>query len=1296
VLLALTLGAWLALGSGSALATVQHNFEFSFNGSNTAGVVTRTADVAFDQASGNVWVLDSSGQAVDQFAPDGTYAGVRFTGASTPATAFSLTVRSGVTVDNSGGANTTDVYVADTGHHVVDRFDAHGNYLCQITGSATPSATECNGASGSLVPAGSMTPTGMAVTASGDVYVADRANNVIDEFNPSGGYIGQISDPHITFPVRLALDSSGDLYVANGNSTGTVEFDATGGFIHVVDGGSATNSVAVDPASGHVYVAETHPSGVQISEFDAAGNRIDSFGSAQFGAHTVDGIAVRPSTGEVYAADFNADQVDVFTQPLIFPDVTTGQASNVQTTSATLTGTVNPSGAPLTDCHFDYGTSSSYGQSAACVPDAVSIGSGTSPVPVHADVSGLQPSTLYHFRLVAANAQETSSGPDQILDTLGPPTIAAQPANSISTTGATLFAAINPRGFDTTYHFEYGTTTGYGLSSSSASLAAGTDDQVASAQISGLAADTTYHFRAVAANSQGTATGPDYTLTTAPASCPNAQFRVGPSALLPDCRAYEQVSPEDKGGFPVDAPTGNEVGGQPPQAPSGDRVAFSSLGAFAGAQSSPVGIAYLAQRTASGWTTAATAPPPSLGSPGGGAESLAPIFSSDLGLAAYTLAPGDKFATPTSAALFLRAPDGSFAQASPTITRLDGGNPLVDVNLTTVGTSPDLSHVFLGSIYPLIASDTGPSPSGRIYEVAGVGGPSPALRLLTVDSGGHPIDACGSLITPLIGGPGDSGETHPISQDGATVFFTTLDAAAGCLARVYARVDGQRTVSISDPSPNNACTTPACTGASPGPATFAGASADGSKAFFMSTQQLTDGASQDPVAGDGAHGAGDLGCGETQGANGCNLYMYDSGRPAGDNLIDLSGGDSSGLGPRVKAVLGVSDDGSHVYFVAQGALTSQPNSLGQSARPGAENVYVYNTSAGAVSFVAVLCTGSGQSGTRSDAPQCTGDDGPLLGLGGGVFPDRSAVSPDGRYFAFTTYAQLTPDDQNHAADVYEYDAQTGSLVRASVGHDGQDQNGNAGAQDAVLANSTTSGQAWQSDTVRSMSADGQTIVFFTARSLQNGANNGAVDVYEWHGGEVSLVSGAHSDQDIENAAITPSGNDIMFTTDEGLVPQDTDGLLDVYDARVGGGFPAPPAPTAPCTGDGCQGQPAGAPASPVAATVSFSGPGNAIPRSSPASGRPRVLTRTVRGSRFTLIVSVPGAGRLRIGGAGIKPLSRALGAAGSYRLRISLTAKETKALRRRHRLRLRLRLRVSYAPTVGRASSATVRLTVKA
>jgi hypothetical protein len=97
----------------------------------------------------------------------------------------------------------------------------------------------------------------------------------------------------------------------------------------------------------------------------------------------------------------------------------------------------------------------------------------------------------------------------------GSPFVETKPARSVSKTEALLNGVVNPNGAETKYHFEYGTTVSYGKSTAEVSVGSGTSNLEESKAVSGLTASTTYHFRIVATNSNGTSDGSDHTFTTA-------------------------------------------------------------------------------------------------------------------------------------------------------------------------------------------------------------------------------------------------------------------------------------------------------------------------------------------------------------------------------------------------------------------------------------------------------------------------------------------------------------------------------------------------------------------------------------------------------------------------------------------------------------------------------------------------------------------------------------------------------------------------------------------------------------
>jgi DNA-binding beta-propeller fold protein YncE len=194
--------------------------------------------------------------------------------------------------------------------------------------------------------------------------------------------------------------------------------------------------------------------------------------------------------------------------------VLTKAASAVTQTSATLNATINPNGGEVSECKFEYGTTRSYGQSVPCssLPAAVEY-----PVAVSASLTGLTADGVYHYRISATNPGGTSKGADKRFTT-DPPTVVTEAATSITRTSATLNATVNPGAEELSEcTFEYGTSTAYGQSAACSSLPEAVEYPVAvSAALSGLSANTTYHFRISATNPSGPSEGADETFRTPP------------------------------------------------------------------------------------------------------------------------------------------------------------------------------------------------------------------------------------------------------------------------------------------------------------------------------------------------------------------------------------------------------------------------------------------------------------------------------------------------------------------------------------------------------------------------------------------------------------------------------------------------------------------------------------------------------------------------------------------------------------------------------------------------------------
>lgn len=201
------------------------------------------------------------------------------------------------------------------------------------------------------------------------------------------------------------------------------------------------------------------------------------------------------------------------------PSVTTASAADVGTTSVHLVGWVNPNG-QATNVYFQYGTTTGYGSFIPAPPGSYA-GTGSSPLFVANALSGLQPGTTYHYRLVASSPGGTTYGEDMSFRTLAPPIAITEPAVEISQEKARLTGLVNPNGLNTSYYFQYGKTTNYSVTvpyeaPPGWNIGAGTSDQMVSFLAHPPEPNTTYHYRVVAENAAGTTYGADRTFTTLP------------------------------------------------------------------------------------------------------------------------------------------------------------------------------------------------------------------------------------------------------------------------------------------------------------------------------------------------------------------------------------------------------------------------------------------------------------------------------------------------------------------------------------------------------------------------------------------------------------------------------------------------------------------------------------------------------------------------------------------------------------------------------------------------------------
>jgi hypothetical protein len=389
--------------------------------------------------------------------------------------------------------------------------------------------------------------------AAGDVYVAvarygGQGKGVVDVFEPEAGgkekYVGQLPgpEPGDSFAEGsgryLAVDqSNGDVLVGEGAETpekavSVFEPSAVVGQYTLklkLTGPPLTSfgeiyGVAGD--DGDIYVLDRSAAGEVVDQFSSEGVYLGHLTGTPSGPFAVlRSLAVEPVNHEVYVSDYRPERaagvIDVFGPSLVVPDVASGSASSVKGRSATLNGTVDPDGVGAATCRFAWGTSTTLGKVAPCEPEGVADGS--SPVAVHAQLSGLAPDTTYYYRLQAGNAAGANPGEasqDQQFSTLGAG-IQQESASTVTSGSATLGAKVDPDDALTTYYFQYGTSLAYGTSLPAPpglSLGAAKGYQPVSVHLQGLAAGTTYHYRVLAVSEPGGELvideGPDATFTT--------------------------------------------------------------------------------------------------------------------------------------------------------------------------------------------------------------------------------------------------------------------------------------------------------------------------------------------------------------------------------------------------------------------------------------------------------------------------------------------------------------------------------------------------------------------------------------------------------------------------------------------------------------------------------------------------------------------------------------------------------------------------------------------------------------
>ncbi len=978
----------------------------------------------------------------------------------------------GVAVGGSGDLFVSSLLGGEpfgSGPSTVVKLDPSGNLLSPPSpfGSAHYSGVAVNPTNGDVYVLGEegglFTP---ATPATIFVYDPDTGAPVSSfEVSASRNFNGFFAD------VQIAADSAGNVYVPNVSENEVLEYSPSGTLLKTFTGSGAgalkePSGVAID-SSGNLWVAE--PANNRIVELAPSGASVEVNGkpveieSEGVGAVALDGH------GDVFAVvDNSADSCGEKNSPCLH------------------LVEYNSEGRQLAD-----------------------VGAGN-----FGETNGETERFYSGVAVSEANGRVyVLAGQQEIVWVFGPPAapvVGGELTAEVGVSEVKLGATVDSGGIQTSYRFEYGSTSAYGSSTPipEGSVGEGLESHAVWASASGLAPGSTYHYRVVATSELGTVYGPDQTFTTLSveeAACPNEQRRGGFAERLPDCRAYELVTPPVESSSQFDA--GGEVAYASTVATDGEAVTLVTTEPRPGAPTS--GQDYVATRGAGGWI----------------AEDIMPIESYD-GVGCPRHQEDYAYSEQLTKDL-IQAGGGSSASESnveenpescnPEGRQVVSGEPVGHenllvrdnatgayrlVNVTPPGVTPadahfratsaDLSHVIFTEIAPLA--------EGARYGVENLyEWDEGAVRLVSVLPDGTVVP--GSL-------PALRETEGVVSSDGSHVLFTYGDA-------LYDRIGGQRTVLIDEKQGGSGLS---------GGGSFAAATSDGSKVFFLDESKLT----ADSTAETGEPDLYE--CVLSEGASKCELS---------DLTVAAAGEHADVL--RVTP-LGVHDS-SYVYFVAKGVLASntreftdgEGKAVVEGAQAGKQNLYLWNGEK--TTFIAT-------------------------GLVARVSLSYEQTSPEGKWLEFESEESLTgydnvEPDHELARELFLYNAATGQLACVSCNPTGEppvEENRTSepwvpggGVQPPVETREEGAGAYKR----RHLLTDAGQAFFETADALVPADTNGELDVYEYEGGHVYLISSGTSSFQSNLEGASESGDDVFFRSDQALVSQDNqEGQFVIYDARV--------------------------------------------------------------------------------------------------------------------------------------------------
>ena len=763
----LLLAAAVPAALAAPTATTAWVYKTSFGSGELASVLSvPTNGLAIEADTGNILAPVELSQEVRVFAPDDSLGGTPFTQFST----------SGHPVNIATDGETGAIYVNE-------QVFGTGSYRYLSDGAPTPTYT----LDPDFAPEGNDGLGSMAVDPTTNEVVTFPGGSVRRLDPETGELISSFSITSLTYKFVIAVGLDGTIYIS-GEGEELLRYTPTGTSMPKFPLPGNVRSLAVDPTTGNILMTI----GNRLLSLTPTGEKVFDV-PMQEGSPT--GIAIDPDRDRLYILNNASGYIDTYVLAP-YAGVEAPSVSEITTTGLHVSTEVDPGedeGGGVPDestVHFEYRLVGEEGWTSTPNQEVNAAGSFA------ADITGLSPNLTYEVRAVASNSLTSHvTDPTKATTVAVAPAVETSPATDVTETGAVLNGTIDPIGLQTTYYFEYGTSTAYGSrvpAGIEAVAGGGREEKSFFRTITGLTPGTTYHFRLVATNSAGTTEGDDRSFTT---------IAVGG---IP-ARAYEQVTSADKHGGAVVPRIGMQA------AADGNGISYTTK---AGSQASPLLTRSVALRGTSDWQGKIDTDPPLSAGPGGflihptlavsddfqhtfvvsnlpqtpgGIVDGANLYKVDLATGAYHL-----IASSGATDAF-----NSFAGASTTGKYLAG--------------APDFSWLVFGSQVSLLPG----APTNAIYRWSEADG----LEVVsTLPNGDMSSGIRGSVAA-----------YETVSADGSRIYYT---AFGGAEVGVFLRENGGAPTAISvshvpgDP-------------ATPQPGLLLGVTPDGRYAFLSSAVKLT-------------------------------------------------------------------------------------------------------------------------------------------------------------------------------------------------------------------------------------------------------------------------------------------------------------------------------------------------------------------------------------------------------------------------------------------------------------------------